>query len=567
MTSESGEIAEPPGYDFYSHMEGLPYRLPSYDGKSPNPLYGYAERHNAYLTRLGDQASLLVHDHVNALARDFLELMRRSGHPREQELYAQMTPDDLLLRLFAARPLTFWLPQDSYVLRNKQEGEGGFNLIGTDYERPPLVLEHLLSYDEMALSALISISTPTPFFNDGGRNNRGMVGAAGIFPHEGVYTGAVGARFEREGVMEYAHMVLTPRQNTRENGYGPEATGRKAEMLLLWARFYGRDRNLPEWSEVSEGDYVSLPGCLFDADIYKRRIRMSVEPFLLDADERARRHGEAIGRPAMRAYVHAVGLGVGSWALEQTLQTNLMLQAYQQVLETHELPHLGTINFSWFGDFCNKSLVEHSRIRLLFSLREPGAPVGTDELLVAMYAWDGNAFPGNEYWDGKLDNSGDPAAACCSAIPVLQNPDLNPRLRKHESISVLPAVPHAAPLVAEERAGAPLVAAREARELGSPTSDALSRESHQGSPRSSGLFTRRQLAGTGIVLAGLLGIHYGTRNMRSGSSRATRGIQQGKKQNTFTPPRALPQITPRLIPTKLTPHTIPTHPPSSPLIQ
>mmetsp|Transcript_47821 Transcript_47821/g.132883 ORF Transcript_47821/g.132883 Transcript_47821/m.132883 type:complete len:150 (-) Transcript_47821:500-949(-) len=36
----------------------------------------------------------------------------------------------------------------------------------------------------------------------------------------GVYVGLVGARFERRGRMEWRHMILTPEQNTSDNGYG-----------------------------------------------------------------------------------------------------------------------------------------------------------------------------------------------------------------------------------------------------------------------------------------------------------------------------------------------------------
>ena len=47
------------------------------------------------------------------------------------------------------------------------------------------------------------------------------------------------------------------------------------------------------------------------------------------------------------------------------------------------------------------------------------------KLLVAMYAWDGNSFPGNEYWMNMTTASGDPAAASCSTIPLVHNTVIN----------------------------------------------------------------------------------------------------------------------------------------------
>ena len=51
-------------------------------------------------------------------------------------------------------------------------------------------------------------------------------------------------------------------------------------------------------------------------------------------------------------------------------------------------------------------------------------------------AWDGNSFPGNEYWAGRLAASGDPAAACCSTIQELQNPYINTQLQAPEKLAI-----------------------------------------------------------------------------------------------------------------------------------
>ena len=79
---------------------------------------------------------------------------------------------------------------------------------------------------------------------------------------------------------------------------------------------------------------------------------------------------------------------------------------------------------------------ENKEVTVILTQGEPAARRLEDRLLVACYAWDGNAFPGNEFWRGSLNTSGDPAAACCSTIGELQNPYVNPFL---DNIYIVPS--------------------------------------------------------------------------------------------------------------------------------
>ena len=79
------------------------------------------------------------------------------------------------------------------MLRSGETGAGGslpdegFSLVGTAEEEEPLTLARTLSYDEMALSALLSVATPTLFINAGDRGNQAKPGRQGSFEEQGVF--------------------------------------------------------------------------------------------------------------------------------------------------------------------------------------------------------------------------------------------------------------------------------------------------------------------------------------------------------------------------------------------
>lgn len=447
-------MSTPPStLDFKTLVEAsaaLPYAQPTGD----NRIARLASR-AAQVEAHASSVRPILHTRTRTLIEEFLAALRELGTPRERALYAGMDVASFVTRLLSRRPLAFLNPSDVYLLRNGSGGRGGFEAIGTEREQGALRLSELISYDEMAISALLGVSVPTHFINAGGRDNCGRRGAPGSFIERGVYVGLIGARFERAERMEWQQLLVTAGQNTAAKGYGAAAAAEQRETALrrCWARFFGRDY-LPSFGEAAahsgSARYLEVPRLgLLDVELYRQRLRASIEPFLLDADARA----AAAGR---RAYVHVVGLGLGVWRVHPR-QEALMVETYAELLRELALPNLADLDFSWFPNSSRCGGVgdggvfetEELAVRIHFSRRDPAARLegeSAEKLLVAMYAWDANAFPGNEYWMGSLSASGDPAAACCSNIPELQNPDLNPRVSGEFALCFDAGSPSGAPL-------------------------------------------------------------------------------------------------------------------------
>ena len=379
---------------------------------------------------------------VETLVARFLAAKLAGGSSVEQKLYAGFDVPALVSRLLTDRPLALVGAGDKWMMRDGRDGAGGVELVGTDDgdAAGPLGLDCMLSYDELALSSFLAVSCPTLFINAGQRGNLGRRGAEGAaFEREGVYVGLVGARFERPGQMEYATMVLTPDQSLPERGYGPApapGTEHRAELLAAHAELYGVP-HIPCYEEAAAdttGRFSELrsqatggsPHYL-DTEVYLARMRLAADTLLLEA----RNQAAAVDSGA---YVHAVGLGLGVWRIAEE-QAVLSLRAFRGAIEALAPGHkVAAVDFSWWTPAAAAAgVLAHgdcvNGVEVIFSKREPAAALTgkhASMLLVASYAWDGGAYPGNEYWWGQLSASGDPAAACCSLISELQNPLVNP---------------------------------------------------------------------------------------------------------------------------------------------
>ncbi|KAJ2988309.1 hypothetical protein NUW58_g4044 [Xylaria curta] len=352
---------------------------------------------------------IVVHSRFPALVQRFLTHKRLRGSSAEKALYhAGWTWQQQVARLVEKRPLVFIGGDDFTVLRSGNHIGGAYmewDRVGTEEEsvNRHLFLKDYLSYDEIMLSSLIGVSGPSYFINDGRRKNIGRLAKAGDFEPRGIIVGLVGARFEREDRMDSVYVLRSVR-NPRQH----------PELRDAFHSFFGKSRD---------------PTVKFDAEMYKARIRITADILFIEANQRAK----AVGK---KAYVYIVGLGLGVWARDPE-QSRLYVLAFLTSLEnlSDSISHVGTVEFGYIDSasrFKSGPMVfgiHQTVINVKFSRRNPTEKLGgidENHLLIVSYAWDGNAFPGNEYWIGALAATGDPAAACMSTISELHNPMINP---------------------------------------------------------------------------------------------------------------------------------------------
>ena len=300
------------------------------------------------------------------------------------------------------------------------------------------------------------LADPTATINKGHRHNRGIHSRDNDYVINDVYiVGLVGTRMHRLGVMEAQDIRVSPDQNLISDSFYLGDKNRKPSLGRdVFAKFY----NIPrfplfsdvkplmnrsvvdkltlknKYSEFKEEDFFPCKYRkdldikekvheYFNKNVYFKRVRVTAETFLIEANDRAQKLGK-------KAYVHVVGLGLGVWRLVND-QHQWYVDTFGQVLKDLDLEHISDINFSWISvpDCCgemDEGKIKNTKIHISKrDLFDKMKPVDEDKVLVVCWAYDSNSYPGNEYWDGSIQSSGDPQAACSSQVPELHNPLIN----------------------------------------------------------------------------------------------------------------------------------------------
>nr|8DMT_A Chain A, RE54994p [Drosophila melanogaster]8DMT_B Chain B, RE54994p [Drosophila melanogaster]8DMT_C Chain C, RE54994p [Drosophila melanogaster]8DMT_D Chain D, RE54994p [Drosophila melanogaster] len=428
------------GYENLGNVIKLSAEFPLEFGVNSVKVYRQSPSRLARINEEVASAYPLIHERTLGLYLQYLEHKCRWGNAVEKPIYRNLSLCGFVQRLLVKRCASFFARNDKYLLVSGESGASGFEAVGTREEKAPLVLANVLSYDDIKLSALLSVSSRTEFVNEGERTNCGHVDLnTKTLERHGVIVGMIGARLSRRNLMEFQDIVIARQQNTRERGYGmaldEPATTRDEDYRRLWREFYAT-RDLIHGQAVIDNQRFGPSKNkmdVFDNLVMKRRYAISFDMLLLEAEARAKRVKKL-------AYIHVVGFGLGVWkAAEQ--QERIFMETFEQRMRTlgNRLNNVGLVHFSWFsithcGGLSNGSLIEipgHPKdgIRVLISKRNPARKLSDPEhagmLLVVSYAWDGNALPGNEFWMKMLQSTGDSSTACSTLVAELHNPYIN----------------------------------------------------------------------------------------------------------------------------------------------
>jgi len=356
-------------------------------------------------------------------------------------------------------------------------------------------------YELVALAALFGVSCKSNVINDGNRFNEGKKMNDYVKDTKAYICGLVGARFEIHDQMEYAYLIKEPDPNRfilsklreffvykvkkNKNKYLYEIKDTHNGTCEYVGFEYNDTSKYWKYKPEKWKHEESLTGKKSKEfiELLRERLRFTYEIFLNECLRIFEKE-----QKQEKLCVIITGLGAGVWSdnfhyiiyLIEDIIFSIVNENYEKyknafhtirfstirdwidpepkqglgnynqdidATEFHNIyPKLkeGTIIFDYTHfkaidikrvlNFSKLNLEDNTYLKIGQGMFEPNP---TKYLQVAVFAWDGNSYVGNEYWERGLTWSGDPAMACCTHIGELVNPWIHPEfLEKLNNIHI-----------------------------------------------------------------------------------------------------------------------------------
>ncbi|KAJ3354906.1 hypothetical protein GGF32_002330 [Allomyces javanicus] len=381
-----------------------------------NPVDRAAIAHAASTTRI------LVPPRLLPLINTFLARMVSNGTPDEQAFYSTLDRTAFLQRLVQCRALVSINETNSALPRTLPTVLEN-NAWRAAANRPAEVpLTDALSSAEAAIAALLVVTGPTLFINDGARTNGATAGNPGSFERFGIVVTVAGSRVEVANEMEL-----------RVRCGGDDAQLRRM-LEREWDAFYADDNDASD-GPGRESTSVTLTTASAsherrDAPWFRRRLQTTLAAVLAECIARSAEGGQPV-------YLRFVGHALGQRAARAARHDAIVLAEVLDAVARSPCAraHLACVDMAWISVPSGMEVPQTvttrggAKVAVRVSRDNPAAvlpdPYLDKCLLMVVYWTDATALPGNEYWAGAFKTSANAAVACCSLVPELHNPLIN----------------------------------------------------------------------------------------------------------------------------------------------
>ncbi|XP_059610777.1 uncharacterized protein LOC132257765 [Phlebotomus argentipes] len=208
---------------------------------------------------------------------EFLKSKLKFGSCVEKEMYKNMKVETFVKRLLMKKCPIF----------GKNAGNTAIKAIGSDEEKPLLLMRDYLTCDEVKLASFVTISS--------GSENRATIAVCS-------------PQLDRKELLDYQDIVISERQNRKDNGYGVKPkkfSTSSVEALFynrqMWCQFYKSRSLLYKHFDITQKRAFSTESRfvrdertrnLFDSLILSRKYAIMIDTILFESEKRAERMGK-----------------------------------------------------------------------------------------------------------------------------------------------------------------------------------------------------------------------------------------------------------------------------------